>query len=408
MNIVYLHQYFTTPDFSGGVRSYEFAKRMVEEGHNVDMITSTAFFPISKKKSFSLVTKKKIDGINVHAIHVSYGNKMSFPKRILSFLTFMIISSLYILSLRKADLIYATSTPLTIGIPAVFGKYAHRIPLVFEVRDVWPDIPIAMGIIKNRFVIRLLYALERFIYKNSNRLVTLSVGMTNAVIAKGVSKDKVTTIPNASDIKDFNISSTHDLFKSIRETPHTKVCLYAGTFGIVNNLTYLVELARAIKSRNSNIKIALIGDGIEKDKITDAITKYCVDDVILVYPPVRKRELIKFIKSADACISTVKDIPELFNNSANKYFDALAAGKPLIINHEGWQADEINNNSLGIVLDQDIEKSASRLIQFMQSLDSHDNLEKHIRAFAKENYARDLLFRNLMKHAIQPCVEERS
>ena len=158
MKIIYLHQYFTTPNFIGGTRSYEFSKRLVAAGHKVDMITSSAFFPVKKKFFWHLVSRLIIDGVDVHVVHIAYKNKMTFFRRVLAFLLFSVVSSVYVMSLRKRDVIYASSTPLTIGIPALLGSFFLRVPFIFEVRDLWPDIPIDMGYIKNKFLIKFTLA----------------------------------------------------------------------------------------------------------------------------------------------------------------------------------------------------------------------------------------------------------
>jgi glycosyltransferase involved in cell wall biosynthesis len=401
LKIIYLHQYFTTPKFNGGVRSYQFAKRMVESGHQVDLVTSSAFFSVIKPSRFQFISTHLVDGINVHVIHIRYDNKMALLRRVIAFLLFMLISSIYVIKLQKRDLVFATSTPLTIGVPALVAKFIHRIPLVFEVRDLWPDVPIAMGFIRNPLLVNLLRWFEMLIYRQSAKIVALSDGMKVEILNKGVDPGKVVVVQNACDIEDFETQEVHDdVVARYRPSVDTKICIYAGTFGYVNDLSYLVELASELKRRGDPVRILLIGDGVEKQKIVDNIRREHLEDWVFMQGPVSKGELISYIQSADACVSTVKNISALFNNSANKFFDALAAGRPIIINHKGWQAEVIEKNDLGIVLDWDIEKSAERLSMFFSSgVDScyHDR----VLLFAKENYSRDLLFDKLIHEAIE-------
>lgn len=407
MKIIYLHQYFTTPDFNGGVRSYQFAKRLVASGHQVDLVTSAAFYPVKKTGKFRFISTQLVDGINVHVIHIKYGNKMSFFRRVISFFLFMLISSIYVLSLGKRDLVFATSTPLTIGVPALVAKFFYRIPLVFEVRDLWPDVPIAMGILKNSLLVELLRWFEMFIYRQSGKIVALSDGMRVEIIKKGIESCKVVVVENACDIEDFAQQKERvDILVQFRQNADTKICLYAGTFGHVNGLFYLVELASELKRKGDPVKFLLVGDGIVKQEIVDKIHSEDLDDWIFVRDPVSKEKLISYIKSADACVSTVRDIPALFNNSANKFFDALAAGKPIIINHKGWQAEVIEKNNLGLVLDSDVKKSAERLSLFFSSeIDSsyHDR----VLLFAKENYSRELLFSKLLHQVFEVVGDDR-
>lgn len=408
MRVVYLHQYFTTPEYSGGVRSYQIAKRLVKQGHDVNLVTSTAFFPVKKSSPFRFVSRITIDGIHVHAVHAKYGNKMSFPRRILAFLFFMLISTLVACRLRGCDVVYASSTPLTIGVPGLIACVFHRAPLVFEVRDLWPDVPIAMGIVTNPAAIKVLRWFEMLIYRRASKIVALSIGMERELVSKGVPVEKITVVPNASDMKEFDrVDAGCPEVECLRQNANTKICLYAGTFGYVNNLDYLVELARCIKEKSFNIRILLVGDGVEKESLVEKIRDGQLDTQIRMADPVSKQELIAYIKSVDACFSTVKNIPALFNNSANKFFDSLAAGKPIIINHGGWQADVIRQHALGLVLDCGADEGATRLERFFVDEGRFPSAGK-IRAFAQENYSRDLLFDKLFHDVLEPLHCNRS
>lgn len=405
MRVLYLHQYFTTPKHFGGVRSYQFARRLVEEGHDVDLITSTAFFPVGRQPWWRFISKHLVDGIRVHAIHVSYGNKMSFPRRVAAFLTFMLISSLYALAMRRRDLVYATSTPLTIAVPALATSWLRRVPLLFEVRDLWPDVPVAVGAIRSPLLIRLLRLFERCVYRVARRVVVLSPGMHEELIRKGVPAEKLVVVPNACDLADF--SGSHpapDALCRLRRRATTRLCLYAGTFGYVNDLDYLLDLASAIARRGADIKFVLIGDGMEKGKLQARISDEGLESSITLIPSMSKGELIPYIKNADICISFVRDIPELYNNSANKFFDALAAGRPIMINHGGWQAEVICDHQIGVVLDRDVEVGAEDLIKYFDDFEKFDSG----RALGLASlYSRDALFEKLYKEAIEPTANRK-
>lgn len=404
VKILYLHQYFTTPSYCGGVRSYQFAKRLVESGHCVDMITSTAFFP-SPRRHFQLISKHEVDGVKVHAIHIGYGNNMSFIRRIVAFLLFMLVSSAYALSFKGRGLVLASSTPLTIAVPALVVKWIYRIPLIFEVRDLWPDVPIAMGIIKNKWAQGFLRWFEMLVYRHSRKIVALSTGMQEVLIAKGVSAEKIVVVPNACDMAEFERDRPcpHELV-ALKQEPDTKLCLYAGTFGYVNNLSYLLDLAVEVKKRKVAIKFVLIGSGAEREMLLRRVCCEGLEGQVVIFDPVGKQVLIDYIKSVDACISFVQNNSVLFNNSANKFFDSLAAGKPIIINHGGWQADVIEENRLGIVLSRDVQRSVSRLTNFL--FDGKGYAAEEILEFAQKNYSRDVLYERFYSFAIRPFMEK--
>ena len=199
MKIVYLHQYFNTPDMSGSTRSYEMARRLVAKGHEVHMITS---WGEPKENQGWFETNEA--GINVHWLPVRYSNHMPYLQRIKAFFKFALASAKKAVEI-KCDIIFATSTPLTIALPAVYAKKKQKVPMVFEVRDLWPLLPIAMGALKHPFFCYLAYKLEKFAYKNSDSIVALSPGMRDGIIQVGYPENKVTIIPNSSDIDLFLI-----------------------------------------------------------------------------------------------------------------------------------------------------------------------------------------------------------
>lgn len=172
MKVIYLHQYFKTPDMSGGTRSYEMAKRMVKAGHEVHMVTSW-----TEKTNHTDWFSEEIEGIHVHWYPNQYSNSMSFKERTKVFMRFAYAATTKAASFKDANIIFATSTPLTIAIPAVSASKLLKIPMVFEVRDLWPEIPIAIGALNNPLLKFLAKRLEKLAYTNSSAVVALSPGV---------------------------------------------------------------------------------------------------------------------------------------------------------------------------------------------------------------------------------------
>jgi len=194
MYILYLHQYFNTPEEGGGTRSFEFARKLVIRGHKVTMITSSSQYSNSEKT---------IEGINVIYLKIPYSNYMSFKRRLLSFIFFGIRAIMAGIRIKKCDLAFATSTPLTIAFPGIMLSFLKRIPMVFEVRDLWPEVPIQMRVIKSKLLINILRWFERFTYKYSKHIVSLSPGMLKGIIDAGIEEKKITMIPNFCNTEFF-------------------------------------------------------------------------------------------------------------------------------------------------------------------------------------------------------------
>ena len=394
MKVLYIHQYFNTPKMSGGTRSYEMARRMVLAGHEVHIVTSSR---ISEKTSPPKWTTEEIDGINVHWYPVKYSNKMSFIRRFVGFLIYALVAGWKSLSI-KADIIYATSTPLTVALPAVFASKIHRIPMVFEVRDLWPELPIAVGAIKNKTAIAVARRLERFAYFNSSHIVALSPGMKDGVVKTGYPSEKVSVIPNSSDNAFFGDAgdTTPEIIKDLIDGP---IVFYGGTLGLINGVEYLADIASKMLDINSTVKFVVVGDGAKEEEINDKAKKLGVlNKNFFMFQRLSKKEMPAMLAKATIATSLFVDIPAMWHNSANKVFDAFAAGRPVMINHQGWLADLLTEASAGIVVSaNNPQKAAEKLDQFLKDEDRLSAAGVSAKNLATEMFNRDLLAEKLIK-----------
>jgi glycosyltransferase involved in cell wall biosynthesis len=349
MHILYLHQYFVPPDGSGGTRSYEMARRFVTAGHRVTLVTSTAFFP--KHYTFpSPVSRLGFDGIDVVALHVPYSNHMSYAQRIRAFVSFAARSALIAARAERPDVILATSTPLTIALPGLLAKAWHRRPMVFEVRDLWPELPIAMGALNNPVARAAAHVLEKAAYRSSDEVVALSPGMKEGVVRAGYPDRRVTVVPNSCDVEQFRNPAPVDL-----ELPFDPdagpVVTYAGTLGAINGVDYLVEVAENATLVAPSIRFVIAGDGAMRQKLLEKATATGVlGKNLWMIPPVPKKAVPTLLHRTTVATSLFIDLPPMWNNSANKFFDALAAGRPIMINYGGWQAELLKRSGAGLVV----------------------------------------------------------
>jgi len=402
LRIIYLHQYFNTPQMSGGTRSYEMARRFVAAGHEVHMITSSR----GRNNNTFWWVEEIIDGIHVHWLAVPYSNKMSFKARVLAFLKFAMISGIKAHRVG-GDVIFATSTPLTIALPAVYASRQLKKPMVFEVRDLWPELPIAVGSLKNPFLKKAAKWLERFAYKNADQVVSLSPGMADGVIKSGYPSDKVHVIPNSCDIDLFQVpqSEGQEFLNSHPELQDGPLVLYAGTLGLINGVGYLVDIASAMLKIDPTVRFLIIGDGKEQNQIRGKAANVGVlNKNFWMMPSLPKKEMPRLLSAATISTSLVINLPELWNNSANKFFDSLAAGRPIMINHEGWQADLIREKGAGLVVPPDNATQAAKMLHdFISDTDKVTKAGQAAFQLAKTRFARDDLANKLMAVLQQVC-----
>lgn len=391
MRILYIHQYFKTPSMSGGTRSYEMARRVVAAGHEVTMVTS-------RSSGSRLIETETVDGIDVVWIRVRYRNSMSYPRRVVAFGLFGFLASLICLR-RRADLVFATSTPLTVILPALVAKLRNKAPLVFEVRDLWPEIPIALGALRGSAVIASARWLEQLAYRSSSRIVALSPGMKAGVEARGVDPGIVEMIPNSSDSELFRVHESVGLqFRAIRPWMQDRpLVVYTGTMGLINGLDYLVQLATCVREIDSEVRFLALGAGGDRQRIEALATEAGVHGVNLFFEdPVPKSDMPAVLSAADLCASFFLPLPEMEPNSANKFFDALAAGRPVAINYGGWQADLLESSGCGVVLPRDAHKGAVLLVNFLENQERMDDAASQSHRLANESFDRDVLAAQLL------------
>nr|WP_295869768.1 glycosyltransferase family 4 protein [uncultured Chitinophaga sp.] len=401
MRILYIHQYFTLPAAAGGTRSYDLSKRFTQAGHKVVVITSSSFLK-SMREFPKGWTVMEHEGIELHVLHVEYSNKMSFSKRISAFLKFLVFASLRTFKVR-ADVVLATSTPITVAVPAIIARIFKRRPFVFEVRDVWPEVPVAMGIIKNKMVIRFLEGFEKYIYRKSAHIVALSDDMKASVQQRvNIADKKLSVITNISETERFSryARSGGMLAGLLGYTPR-KVVLYAGTLGMVNGLKYMTDLAIHSYKIDPSIKFIIFGDGMEKEKLMQyAQEKGVLNENIYFFDPVPKSQLSQLYYECTVASSFVIPVPQLWANSANKFFDCLAAGRPVVINHRGWQAAVIEQENVGFVLNYDIKDIAGEALRFCTYINDDRLLEQQREnavLLARRSYSLDIAAAHYLK-----------
>lgn len=405
MRILYFHQYFNTPDMSGGTRSYEMARRLVAAGHEVHIITSW-LKETDEQTWFTTIEA----GIQVHWFPNFYNNKMSYSERIKAFLRFAYHATKKGKSL-KADLVFATSTPLTIAIPAIFTARALKVPMVFEVRDLWPELPIAMGALNNRLAQKLAYQLENWAYKNSSSIVALSPGMKDGIVKTGYPKERVAIIPNSSDNELFTIEAeqTHTFRAKYDWLQDRPLIVYTGTFGHINGVGYLVELAEQLKQLNPEIRILLVGDGVEFEKVELLAKEKAVLNInLFMMKRIPKKQIPIVLNAATLCTALFIDKPEMRANSANKFFDALAASTPILINYGGWMVDLIEKNQCGLVTwNKSIDQAAKDVVELIDDEMKLKEYALNAKKLAMTQFNRDHLAAQL-NQVLQLTLDQSS
>lgn len=382
MKITYIHQYFNTPETGGSLRSYYLAKAMVNAGFDVAIITA------SNNPGYRI---ENICGIQVHYLPIAYDNSFGFYRRLYAFSVFLLKAGKLSFQL-KSQLIYASSTPLTIGLLALLLNLIKKTPYIFEVRDLWPQAPVELGFIKNPLLIKLLCMLEKSIYRHALSVVALSVPIQHH-IHKYCPDKEVIVITNMSDTKFFSGNNEQPLSDS--ESRFT-IC-YIGTAGYANHLDYLLNTAQYFSEQHPGyVRFIIAARGKELERIKNTASLHAIQNVF--FTEYQDREGVrKLLHNADFSYLSFLPTPVLESCSPNKLFDSLAAGVPVISNSQGWWVSETLAHQCGLYYDP---AYPAQLYKQLKNITTHSLESMKINALklARQKYSREHSCDRLITH----------
>jgi glycosyltransferase involved in cell wall biosynthesis len=365
-------------------------------GHEVMMVTSD-----QRPNSGGSAWRESLEaGVRVYWTPVPYDNVMTYNERIKAFFTFAWRAARKAAELQ-GDVVFATSTPLTIALPAVYAARRAKCPMVFEVRDLWPAVPIAIGAIRNPLLKAAARWLERFAYRNATRIVALAPGMRDAIVATGYPADRVTVIPNGCDLDVFTADAPgRDQRAEHHWLKDRPLLVFAGTFGFVNGMEYLVRLAGWIRKLDADVRIVAVGTGREFEATRALAEKLGVlGENLHLLGQLPKMEVAGWLQAADMTIALFTGPSIVWRDAVqNKFFDSLAAGKPVANNFEGWQAKIAVEAGAGIILSAtDHEAAARDVVRRLRDRNWLRSASDAARSLAIGRFNRDLLAGDLAR-----------
>lgn len=396
MKIVYFYQYFSTPKGAWGTRVYEFCKNWVEAGHDVTVVSS--IYSKSDLTATKFVEDQVFDGIKVKVLNIRIDNKQTKKKRIWTWIQFMLMCSWYALRL-PADVVIASSGPITVGIPGLVAKKLRKRKFVFEARDLWPQTAIEMGQLNSERLKKYAYKLERSLYKNSDLIVALSPGMVTEIQNK-MQVNRIVDVTNAANIPLFSTPSTFD----IGEWKNKTYGIYTGNIGAVNNSKWLLEAARILKEKGrEDIGFLLIGDGQMKEELIGKAKEYDLHNFVIM-DLMPKVNMVAYLQNALVSCVPLKNTPVLNTSSPNKFFESLVAGVPIVQNTTGWMKDYLEKNKVGYTLDADDSESLADLLIYLDgSKELVREMSERARALGSKDFDKDYLSNKMLK-AIEEII----
>ncbi|HEY8937091.1 MAG TPA: glycosyltransferase family 4 protein [Cyclobacteriaceae bacterium] len=380
MKVLILHQHFNTPQKGGAIRSYYLAKALVEKGFQVTILTGHN----DKYK------RENYEGIDVHYLSVPYDNRFGFGARSSSFLKYIFAIIRKQKLIADVDICYAISTPLTVGLAALWLKKIKGIKYIFEVGDLWPDAPIQLGFISNPVFKWFLYRVESIIYKQSESIIALSTSI-KASIEKKISRKQIHLIPNMADVDFYTPSAKNPALEEKYNVRDKFVVSYIGALGFANGLNYFLDCARASQKAALPVHFILCGDGAMLENLKISIKRLMLQNITIV--PFQTRDGVRDVMNiTDASFICYKSVPVLETGSPNKYFDGMAAGKLVIANFGGWIKDEIEKHNFGIYVNPNHPTDfVKKIMPFISSSKQLTEWQSNARQYAVSNYSRKIL-----------------
>jgi len=347
MHILLIHQAFAALDEPGGTRHHELARSLVKRGHRVTIIASPISYLTGAKRSdqHAFIVRTELEpGLNLLRCNTYHALHRSFVHRVISFLGFMVSSFIAGLQVRQVDLVWGTSPPIFQGVTAWLLARLKRVPFLFEVRDLWPEFAIAVGVLKNRMLIRLSLWLEGFLYRHADRVIINSPGFLEHVNRRGARR--VELVPNGADPSMFDPADHGETFRGLHHLMDKYVVMYAGAHGMSNDLGVLLSSARLLAD-DPRIQVVFLGDGKEKANLQAQATGLGLTNVSFI-PSVPKEQITSALAAADACVAILKPLEAYKTTYPNKVFDYMCAGRPVILAIDGVIREVVEAAGCGI------------------------------------------------------------
>lgn len=330
-----VHQAFVSKDEPGGTRHFELARRLVTLGHRFTVVASDVSYHtggriVAKPR---LVTESCEDGVRILRAYTYAGVHRSYFSRVISFLSFMTTSVIAGAAVARPDVVMGTSPPIFQAISAWMLAELHGCPFMLEIRDLWPEFAIDIGLLKNRTLIRLARRVERFLYRHADHLLVNSPAYRDYLLKRGIEPAKISFISNGVDPAMFDPLGRGDSIRARYNLAKKFVATYAGAIGMANDIDTLVKAADFLKSR-TDIHILIVGDGKERKRLEDWSRQLRLDNITFAgsYP---KNQISEVFAASDACVALLKDIPMFTTTYPNKVFDYMAAGRPTVLAIDG-------------------------------------------------------------------------
>lgn len=405
MKILLIHQAFVGPNEAGGTRHYEFARHLIQQGHEFTIVASNLSYLTGQRtvEGNRLVQKEDIDGVRVLRAYTYPSLHKGFVWRIILFISFMLTSIWAGLRAGPVDLVMGTSPPIFQACSAWAVALLKRRPFLLEIRDLWPEFAIDMGVLKNPVLIHLSRWLESFLYARATHIVVNSPAYRTYLIEKGIAPEKVTLVANGVDTSAFSPLADGRAVRERYRLDGKFVVTYAGALGLANDIGTILGAAHRLRDK-FGIHFLLIGDGKERDNLEAQAKSLHLTNVTFAGSH-SKAEMPEFLAASNACVAILQNIPMFRTTYPNKVFDYMAAGRPTVLAIDGVIREVVETANGGVFVPPgNIEALANAILKLSQDREHAQAMGEAARAYVVENFDRQqqaVVFGSLVKQLIE-------
>jgi glycosyltransferase involved in cell wall biosynthesis len=389
MRILLINQAFVSPDEPGHTRHFEMAKFLQSHGHDLVIVASDSNYQTGQRTVAhkGVFAEQNFEGVRVLRSYIYPALHRSYLWRIVSFFSFMFSSVWTALQVKDVDLVMGTSPPIFQAVSAWFVALIRRKPFLLEVRDLWPEFGVSMGVLKNPVVIASARWLERFLYARATHILVNSPAYKEYMIGKGVPENKVTYIPYGTDVDMFNPRVDGSSIRAELGLDDKFVVLYAGALGQANDIDTILRAAERLKDEEK-IRFVIFGDGKERGRLQSEAERMKLSN--LIFAGVRpKKDMPMVVASADVCLAILQDIQMFRTTYPNKVFDYMAAGRATVLVIDGVSRELIESSYGGAYVQPgDSDLLAETILDLSKNVDIVKQMGLNAREYLVEHLDR--------------------
>lgn len=401
MHILFLTDNFPPEVNAPASRTFEHCREWVKAGNQVTVVTCAPNFPkgrVYDGYKNKLYQTETMEGIKVIRVWTYISANQGFVKRILDYVSYMIAAILASPTVKKPNLVVATSPLLFTAMAGYVVGRLKRVPFIFELRDLWPDSIKAVGAMDDSLVIRLFEKIEMFLYHRATRIVSVTNSFKDTLVRRGIDGDKIDVITNGVDVSRFSFREKDEQLVERYSLQGKFVAGYIGTHGMAHALETIIEVADKIRNTDhgDQFRFIFLGEGARKDIIKAKATELGLDNVIFL-DSVPKEEVPRYWSLLDASIIHLKKTKVFTTVIPSKLFECMGMGIPVLHGVEGESAAIVNKHSVGLTFEPENVDALINALVRIRNDQSFYNTARENCLVAATKYDRTALANDMLR-----------